>query len=123
MSLRRTGLFLLLAFTPCLAPAQAHSTNGSSIRDGQSASMLLSGHVTGADGKPLVGAAVKLENESTHQVSSRLTDRDGHYEFRRLPGTADFRVWASFHRHNSSDKRVDHLDDNPRPVVDLTIAS
>lgn len=123
MTCNRPGLLLLLATVPGLALAQAHSNNGRPTSQTQAAVKLLSGHVTGADGKPLAGAAVKLEDESTHQVSSRLTDGEGHYEFRRLPGTADYRVWASFHRHSSPDHRIDHLDDERHPIVDLAISS
>ncbi len=45
----------------------------------------IDGHVTGADGSPLLNARVVLTDTLTGQTRSEVSDEDGHYLFDKLP--------------------------------------
>ena len=82
----------------------------------------LTGTVTDADGHPLHHAVVKLQKRKSQLIVSYLTNRAGHYRFRRVAGDADYEVWASYHGHTSSHADVSDLNTGKNPTKDLTIS-
>ena len=74
---------LCVLLLPVAAPAQ------NELRE-------VSGEVVDQHHEPLAGAVVYLENEETQAVQTFLTDRSGHYHFRRVRGDTDYRLWAQY---------------------------
>ncbi len=56
----------------------------------------VSGFVTDADGKPVVGAVVQLKNTRTLQVRSFITRDKGDYYFSGLSKDVDYELKAEF---------------------------
>ena len=81
----------------------------------------LSGTVTDQHHEPLRGAIVTLENESTQAILTYVTDKTGHYNFKRISGNTDYRFYATYRGHQSSKKSLGMFDSKTAPVVDLEI--
>ena len=81
----------------------------------------LTGTVQDRDKEPLKGAIVQLENESTNQVTSYITGPDGGFDFKRISGDSDYRVWATFRGRRSKNHELSHFDSNRHPKVVLLI--
>ena len=64
---------------------------------------------------------VYLENEATHTVLTYITDRTGHFSFKRLHGDVDYDVWAIFRGQDSKRKTLSQFDTHPNPVITLVI--
>ncbi len=101
------GLFLALVGAPALRGQET-------LRD-------LSGNVQDGHHEPLRGAVVYLENESTHNVVTYITDRTGHFTFKRLHGDVDYDVWAIFRNQDSKRKTLSQFDAHPTPMMTLVI--
>jgi hypothetical protein len=83
----------------------------------------ISGTVTDGSHEPLRGAAVELHNTASNAVTSRLTDADGHYTFKRLDGNADFTLRALYRGHESRIHTVGKFNNHMDMVVDFVIKS
>ena len=94
----------------CSAPAPAQITFRT-----------LSGTVTDQRHEPLSGAVVEVQNDGDKTVISYITDKAGHYEFRRLNSGADYYVWASYRQHRSDSHYLSKFNSKTAPVVDLAI--
>ena len=81
----------------------------------------LTGTVTNGAHQPVANARVKLQDPKTRRVRSYITGPDGTYRFRHLPGNVDYKVWATFKGHKSSDKSMSSFNTDPSPVLDLTV--
>jgi protocatechuate 3,4-dioxygenase beta subunit len=81
----------------------------------------ISGVVTDADGKPVVGAVVQLKNTKTLQVRSFITKDKGEYYFAGLNKDVDYEVRAKFNGHDSALKILSSFDTKPNPVLNLQI--
>lgn len=81
----------------------------------------VSGVVTDADGKPVVGAVVKLKNTKTLQIRSFITKDKGEYVFNGLNKDVDYELSATSGGHNSSLKILSTFDTKPQPVVNLQL--
>jgi hypothetical protein len=80
----------------------------------------LTGTVT--DGhEPVRGAVVQLEAENTHAIVSYITGDDGRYQFHRLNGDEDYRVWVVFRKRHSKPHELSKFDSHADKVIDLTI--
>ena len=101
------GLLLTLLPAPALHAQDA-------LRD-------LSGSVQDGRREPLRGAVVYLENEATHSVVTYITDRSGHFSFKRLHSDVDYDVWAIFRSQDSKHKTLSQFDSHPNPVITLVI--
>lgn len=71
---------------------------------GQTELREVTGSVIDEHHEPLSGAIVYLENDETQVVLTYVTDRTGHYVFKRVRGDSDYHVWAAF-RGVSTKKR------------------
>ena len=81
----------------------------------------LSGSVEDSQHEPLRGAVVYLEDENSHAVVTYITDRSGHFSFKRLRGEIDYEVWAVFRGQQSKHKSLSQFDTHSAPVVMLTV--
>jgi hypothetical protein len=72
---------------------------------------------------PSPTAAVELHNTASNAVTSRLTDADGHYTFKRLDGNADFTLRALYRGHESRIHTVGKFNNHMDMVVDFVIKS
>jgi hypothetical protein len=112
---RPLKLFLYTAATFLLASAFAAGASA------QSPERDLSGSVRDAHHHPISGATVELENEATEAVESYLTDADGHYNFKRVRGDTDYRVWAIYQGHRSKTRDISKFSTNVTPFVAILV--
>ena len=99
------AVWLLLA-----APARAQNTYRN-----------LSGTVSDQHHEPLAGAVVEVQNAGDNTVISYITDKAGHYEFRRLNSGADYNFWATYRSHRSKSEYLGKFNSKTAPVVNLEI--
>ena len=112
---QRPVLLVKLASGIFLAASVARAGSGQSVlRD-------LSGTVQDGHHEPLRGAVVYLENESDHNVVTYITDRTGHFSFKRLRGDVDYDVWAVVRGEASKKKTLSQFDTHPNPTIAITI--
>jgi hypothetical protein len=81
----------------------------------------VSGHVTDEGHEPLRGAIVKLQDPDTNSVITYITTADGEYHFKRLNGSADYRIWASYRGHSSPVHSISKFDNHMQTVVNFKI--
>ena len=81
----------------------------------------LTGTVFDHQHEPLRGAVVQVENETTHNVVSYITDRTGHYSFKRLQGNSDYNVWATYRDQRSKTKTLSGFNSHQEVTIDLEI--
>jgi hypothetical protein len=81
----------------------------------------IQGLVTGADGKPIVGAVVQLKNTRTLQVRSYITRDAGSYYFSGLNKDVDYEVKAQFNGKTSATRKLSSFDTKTEPVLNLEI--
>ena len=79
------------------------------------------GLVTGADGKPIVGAVVQLKNMRSLQVRSFITRDAGSYYFSGLNKDIDYEVKAQFNGKTSAARTLSSFDTKAEPVLNLQI--
>lgn len=108
-----TGMALVLLCGLTLSSSHSLSAQ-QGLRD-------LSGSVEDGQHEPLRGAVVYLEDGNTHGVLTYITDRSGHFSFKRLRGDVDYDVWAAYRGQNSKHRTLSQFDTNPSPVLVLTI--
>jgi hypothetical protein len=87
----------------------------------QTTSRGLTGTVTDEHHKPIAGAVVQVQNEDTKTVESAVTDRVGHYVFRRLSANTDYSVWARDQQHQSKAHEISKFNSKNPVVEDLEV--
>ena len=101
---------------PGQAPAQRPPKN-----EKASPERPVSGFVTDADGKPVVGAVVQLKNTRTLQVRSFITRDKGDYYFAGLSKDVDYELKAEFGGKSSASRTLSSFDTKPEPTINLQI--
>jgi hypothetical protein len=86
-----------------------------------SAERPVSGFVTDADGKPVVGAVVQLKNTRTLQVRSFITRDKGDYYFSGLSKDVDYELKAEFGGKSSPSRTLSSFDTKAEPTINLQI--
>jgi hypothetical protein len=81
----------------------------------------VSGFITDADGKPVVGAVVQLKNTRTLQIRSFITRDKGDYFFAGLNKDVDFELKAVFNGKTSAQHTLSSFDTRATPVINLQI--
>jgi hypothetical protein len=79
----------------------------------------LSGRVTDEGHEPLRGAIVNLQNPADNSVTTYITQTNGEYQFKRLNGSLDYRVWATFRGHSSAVRSISKFDSNMEKVINF----
>lgn len=70
---------------------------------------------------PLRSAVVKLEDENTQAVETFITDADGHYNFKRVSGGIDYRLWATYNGRRSKFREISKFSSKTTPYITLHI--
>ena len=81
----------------------------------------LSGTVSDQHHEPLAGAVVEVQNVGDNTVLSYITDKAGHFEFRRLNSGADYNFWATYRTHRSKSEYLSKFNSKTAPVANLEI--
>jgi len=81
----------------------------------------LSGTVVDQQHEPLRGAVVQVRDDKTQQVMSFITDKTGHYDFKRLLGGEDYDFWATYRGHRSHKRHLGMFDSQTVTKVNLAI--
>jgi hypothetical protein len=81
----------------------------------------VSGVVTDADGKPIVGAVVQLKNLRTLQVRSFITREKGDYFFSGLSKDTDYELKALNKGQFSTPRTLSSFDTKAQPVLNLQV--
>jgi hypothetical protein len=80
----------------CLAVLLIAVPAGLAQKKKESSTRSVSGTVTGADEKPVVGAVVQLKDTKTKNVRSFYTQDKGEYYFHELSTEVDYELTATF---------------------------
>jgi hypothetical protein len=105
-----------------LGSAGSHDDDNKDKPDKKSATERpVSGVVTDADGKPVVGAVVQLKNTRTQKVVSLITREKGEYQFSGLSKDIDYQLTAIAKDHSSAPHTLSMYDPRAKPVVNLQI--
>ena len=70
-------------------------------------------------GEVVRGAVVQIENLTTLEVRSYITQKDGEYHFAQLNLNVDYQVWAQRDEKRSSKKMVSKFNSHPVMTIDL----
>ena len=81
----------------------------------------VSGIVTDADGKPIVGAVVHLLNIRTQKIDTLITREKGEYQFTGLSKDVNYQLTAVLKDHSSEPHTLSMYDPRPKPIVNLQI--
>jgi hypothetical protein len=79
------------------------------------------GTVRDQDGHLLVGAAVQIQNDSTLEMRSYITQADGAYHFEGLSRNDTYQLQALYHGILGPDKHLSKFDSRTKNAVDLKI--
>jgi len=105
------GLAILLIAVPA----------GLAQKKKESATRSVSGLVTGADEKPVVGAVVQLKDTKTKQVRSFYTQEKGDYHFQELSTDVEYELTATFQGASSPTRTLSVFDSRKDPVINLKL--
>ncbi len=81
----------------------------------------VSGVVTDADGKPIVGAVVSLVNTQTQKGHSLITREKCEYKYSLLSKGVNYQLTSVLKDHSSETHTQIMYDSRPKPVVNLQI--
>jgi hypothetical protein len=101
---------MLLYAVPAWSQQQPHST----LRN-------LTGIITDSGHEPIRGAIVELQNGTTNEVVTFITDASGRYNFKRMDGSTDYQVWVLFRGHRSATRNISKFDDHMAKVINFTV--
>ena len=87
----------------------------------QSSTRTITGTVQDRQHEPLRGAIVQVQNEANNSLVTYITERAGHYSFKRLSGETDYHLWATFRGHESRHKELSHFDSKQDKTIVLVI--
>ncbi|MGA7159106.1 MAG: carboxypeptidase-like regulatory domain-containing protein [Acidobacteriaceae bacterium] len=90
---------------------------------GQPSIRTLSGTVTDDGHEPIRGAIVELHDQKSDQMVSYLTDANGHYNFKRLDGNADYDVHVVYRGHHSPSRAISKFDSHMNKVINFKLRS
>lgn len=114
----------LLAVT-FLAVFALLSLSGSALaqnkKDKGPAERTVTGVVSDADGKPISGAVVQLENKKTLQIRSFISKENGEYVFNGLGTDVDYELTARSGQMASQKRTLSSFDTRKSAVVNLTV--
>jgi hypothetical protein len=81
----------------------------------------LTGLVTDSGHEPIRNAVVQLRNTENNEILTYITDNTGHYNFKRLNGSADYEVWVEFRGHRSETRSISKFDSHMAKVLNFTV--
>jgi hypothetical protein len=104
-----------------LAVLLASASVGLAQKKKAQATRSVSGEVTAADDKAVVGAVVQLTDTKTKQVRSFYTQEHGHYYFNGLSPDVDYELAANYEGAASPVKTLSVYDSRKDAVVNLKL--
>jgi hypothetical protein len=104
-----------------LGGSQSGSSGSSADKKKAASERPVTGFVTDAEGKPVVGAIVQLKNTRTLQVRSFITREKGDYYFAGLSKDVDYELKAQLNGHSSPSRTLSSFDPKEQPVMNLQI--
>ncbi len=107
---------LLAVFT-----MQALAADPQKKKDADSTVRSVEGVVDDAEGRPVQGAVVHLENTKTLQIRSFITKEDGSYVFHGLSTNVDYRLKAERQSSASDVKTLSVFDSRSKAVINLKL--
>ena len=105
----------------CLAVLLIAVPAGLAQKKKESSTRSVSGVVTGADEKPVVGAVVQLKDLKTKNVRSFYTQDKGEYYFHELSTEVDYELTATFQGASSKTRTLSVFDSRKDAVVILKL--
>jgi hypothetical protein len=105
----------------CLAVLLLVVPAGLAQKKKESSTRSVSGVVTGADDKPVVGAVVQLKDLKTKNFRSFYTQDKGEYYFHELSTEVDYELTATFSGASSKTKTLSVFDSRKDAVVNLKL--
>src|SRR5258706_12602685 len=114
MSARRCVLFAVAAIAAATSPAAAQVGSSTDI---------ITGKVTGPDGRMLQGARVEATSIETGVTRARTTDKDGRYTILFPDGGGQYRVTARMLGLSPNIPQVNRQADEDRVVHDFTMST
>ena len=107
----------------CLAVLLLVVPAGLAQKKKESSTRSVSGVVTGADDKPVVGAVVQLKDLKTKNFRSFYTQDKGEYYFHELSTEVDYELTATFNGATSKTKTLTVFDSRKDAVLNLKLNS
>ncbi|HZU08645.1 MAG TPA: carboxypeptidase-like regulatory domain-containing protein [Pseudacidobacterium sp.] len=74
-----------------------------------------------AQGSPVAGAVVYLQDSKTNNVKSFISTQDGSYRFGQLSTDVDYQIWAEYKGSKSEKKNISSFNSKKQLVIDLHI--
>jgi len=115
----RPAKIAALSLAMLLAVASAGFAQKDKNKDSSTRSV--SGVVTGADDKPVVGAVVQLKDTKTKNVRSFYTQDKGEYYFHELSPDVDYELTATFQGAASKSRTLSVFDSRKDAVLNLKL--
>ncbi len=118
----KSGCSVLL-FSLVLGGIAAHAFDKKQKpRPGALAVRIAEGQVVNGEKKPLDGAIVYLENPTSLEIKSYLTDNNGHFHFAQLAAQTDYEVWAEQNDVQSKHKFISQFSSHTHFEFTLKLA-
>ncbi|HEX3748830.1 MAG TPA: carboxypeptidase-like regulatory domain-containing protein [Bryobacteraceae bacterium] len=114
--MRATKLFAL-----CLAIFLIAVPAGLAQKKKEGSTRSVTGVVTGADDKPVVGAVVQLKDTKTKSVRSFYTQNQGEYYFHELSPDVEYELTAMYQGGTSKMKTLSVFDTRRDAVINLKL--
>lgn len=111
---RKTAIAILVLLMAVFAFAQDSKKKGPAERS-------VTGIVTDANGAPVPGAVVQLENMKTMQIRSFIAKDKGDYYFHGLGMDVDYQLKAESNGHTSATRTVSSFDSHPELTINLQL--
>ena len=105
----------------CLGILLIAAPAGFAQKKKESSTRSVSGIVTSADDKPVVGAVVQLKDLKTKDVRSFYTQDKGEYYFHELSTEVDYELTATFQGASSKTRTLSVFDSRKDAVVNLKL--
>ena len=105
----------------CLAVLLLVVPAGLAQKKKESSTRSVSGVVTGADDKPVVGAVVQLKDLKTKNFRSFYTQDKGEYYFHELSTEVDYELTATFQGASSKTRTLSVFDSRKEAIINLKL--
>jgi hypothetical protein len=82
---------------------------------------VVQGVVRNETDQPQANAVVYLQDQTSLQVRTYITEADGRYRFGQLNSDVDYQLWAEFKGHKSKTRSISSFDSKKQFLFDLKI--
>ena len=103
------------------AAAPSKADKNKAKREATAVVRIAQGQVVNGGKKPLAGAIVYLEDPTSLNIKSYLTDESGHFHFNQLAAQTDYEVWAEQNGTQSKHKFISQFSSHTHFSFQLTL--